>query len=399
MLVAGIICEYNPFHLGHLGQIEKTRKLLGENCATVCVMSGNYVQRGEPAVFNKHARAAAAVSCGADLVIELPTPYALSSAERFAQAGVFLLEAFEICDAISFGSECGDLDMLTYAAENIVTEQADRLIQQWLGAGLPYALAQQKAADEIMGAKSDVFKSPNNLLAIEYLKALKTCNSRLTPITVTRTGGAHDSEIGLSAARLRKLLSGAANPWELMPQSAVKIIKNEIAAGRGPISIDKYEIAMISRLRTIDDFCWVPDATEGLDRRFAKYAAREASIENILNSIKTKRYAMSRLRRMLMCACLGITAKDTEAPPPYIRVLALNSIGKKLLRKARMTAKLPIITKPASTQKLSGRAVELFNKEVKSTDFYTLAYREESARLGGSEWRQSPYIDVSNVSN
>ncbi|MCL2227657.1 MAG: nucleotidyltransferase family protein [Oscillospiraceae bacterium] len=391
-MVAGIICEYNPFHLGHLGHFEKTRSLVGGDCKIVCVMSGNFVQRGEPAVFCKHARAAAAVRCGADLVVELPTPYALSSAKGFARAGVHILDSLGVCDVISFGSETGDIKPLIYAAEAIGSDEADALVVHWLGKGLPYALAQQKAADAVMGSVSDVFRSPNNLLGIEYLKAVKACNSPLRPLTVVRTGGKHDGDVGCSASRLRKMLLCGDEPWESMPCASAQICMEELRLGRGPVSFSRLELAMMSRLRCMKDFSSVPDATEGLDRRFAKFAASEPTVEALLGKIKTKRYAMSRIRRMLMCASLGITSEDAARPPPYIRVLAVNDNGRALLNLARKKAQLPIITKPASAHKLPGHALEMFNKEAAATDFYVLGFKDAQSRIGGSEWRRTPVI-------
>jgi len=392
MQAAGIICEYNPFHLGHAGHMAKTRDALGHDTAIVCVMSGNFVQRGEPAIFNKHSRAEMAVRCGADLVIELPSPFALSSAEGFAYGGVYLLHSLGICDYLSFGSETGEVGPLAEAASVIVSDRADELIVSFLKKGLPYAAAQQKAADELMGGQSDVFRSPNNLLGVEYLKALTACGSGIKPITVTRTGGGHDSDTGYSASRVRKMLLAGEMPWDIMPTEATEICKREIAEGRGPISTKLCETAMLARLRVCRDFSELPDASEGLDKRIAKFAAAEATIETMLLKIKTKRYAMSRLRRMLMCAALGITAKDTLESPPYIRILAINKTGMKLLNSARKKAALPIITKPASASKMSGCAAEMFYKEVAASDFYALSYQNEMQRTGGSEWKQSPII-------
>ena len=390
MQVAGIICEYNPIHLGHVGHIKKTKRVLGE-CAIVCVMSGNYVQRGDAAVFGKHVRAAAAVSCGADLVVELPTPYALSSAEGFAKAGVYILDKLGVCDVISFGSENGDIDILKKIASTIITPQADKLILQGIEGGLAYAAAVQKAADAIMGADSSALRSPNNLLGIEYLKALSKLGSKMGAITVTRTGGAHDSDEGYSASGIRKTLGESNEPWSLIPQVASEMFQKEIDAGRGPILLKDMELTMLSRIRAISDFSQLPNATEGLDNRFEKYSG-EATIEQMFEKIKTKRYAMSRIRRMMMCAVLGITAQDTQSPPPYIRILAMNDTGKKILNRARTRADLPIITKPASVQKLSGRAVKLFELESKATDFYTLSFKNIESRVAGTEWKQSPCI-------
>jgi len=391
MKTAGIICEYNPLHLGHTGHIEKTRLALGGDCAIVCVMSGNFVQRGDFAIFNKYARAKAAVQCGADLVIELPLPYALSSAEGFADAGVYILDRLGVCDYLAFGSESGDIGALSEAAVAIVSKRADMLTKEWLDKGLSYAAAQQKAADAVLGARSEVFKYPNNLLGIEYLKAITAYESSLKPITVKRTGDEHDSDTGLSAFVLRKTLMRGEKPWGLMPNAAVMVYMEEIAAGRGPVFINQSELAILSRLRAAKSFSDLPGATEGLDNRLMRYTETEPTFEAILEKVKTKRYTMSRLRRMLLSACLGITAADAQKPPPYIRVMAMNRVGMKILAEARKKTRLPIITKPASAKSLSGRALELFNKEAAATDFYVLSYPGEINRGGGQEWCQTPW--------
>ena len=166
----------------------------------------------------------------------------------------------------------------------------------------------------------------------------------------------------------------------------------EIVKGRGPVSVYHAEQAILSRLRFIDDYSMIPGAAEGLERRFKKHAVSETSISEILNNVKTKRYAMSRLRRMLMCAVLGITMQDLNTPPPYIRVLAMNVKGMELLKKARKIALLPVVTKPASVQKMDSSAKRLFSLEVAATDFYALAYENREERTGGNEWRQSPIV-------
>ena len=392
MKTAGIICEYNPLHPGHIGHIERTRAALGPESAVVCVMSGNFVQRGDFAVFGKHARAEAAVLSGADLVVELPSPYSLSSAESFASAGVYILDKLGVCGYVSFGSESGDIAVLKEVSEAIVTQEAKTIMKEGLGLGLPYASAQQKAADAVLGARSDVLRSPNNLLGIEYLKAITTHGSMLRPMTVKRIGGDHDGDMGYSASAIRAKLLLGEKPDMLVPPAATGVFMKEIAQGRGPISMKLYEQAMLSRLRSIKDFSWVAGVSEGIDNRFLRYAASEPTTAKILESVKTKRYAMSRIRRMLICACLGISAADTLAPPSYIRVLAMNSIGVGLLKQARKKAALPIITKPASVKKVAGPAAAMFEKEAAATDFYVLAYREENDRRGGQEWRETPRI-------
>ena len=388
----GIICEYNPFHLGHAEHIERTREVLGGSVCIVCVMSGNYVQRGDFAVFDKHARAKMAVYCGADIVIELPAPYALLSAGGFARAGVYILDKLSVCDYISFGSESGNIGMLRDAASAIVSDEAQRHIRDWLGKGLPYAAAQQKAAEAIMGGGAEVFKSPNNILGIEYIKAIGEYSSQICPMTVRRCGGGHDSDNGYCASAIRKKLLGGAVPLALMPGQAAAVCMEEIVSGRGPVSTARAEQAILSRLRAIDDYSRIPGVSEGLEHRFARYAKTECSVAAILENVKTKRYAMSRLRRILMTAALGITAQDSAEPPPYIRILAMNDNGIRLLRSIRKRTELPVVIKPASVLKLGKAAIGTFHTEAAATDFYSLACPGEEERTGGREWRQSPVV-------
>jgi len=392
MKTVGIICEYNPFHLGHTGHIVKTRQTLGEDVAIVCVMSGNYVQRGDFAIFNKHVRARMAISCGADLVIELPTPYALQSAEGFARAGVFILDKLGICDYLSFGSESGDINLISEAASLIVSTKADMITKEWLGKGVSYATAQQKAADEIMGKRASIFKSPNNVLGIEYIKALSRYGSSMKPITVLRTNGEHDSDSGYSASALRKAFVSGKLPMTEMPEAAYLSSLEEIAMGRGPVSIATAEIAMLSRLRAIGDYSGIQGVSEGLESRFKRFVSQETSVASILSKVKTKRYTMSRLRRVLICAALGIKKELIQSTPPYIRVLAMNSKGMMLLGAARKKTRLPIITKPASVYKHSESVIRTFSLEASATDFYVLNYANEAERGGGQEWRHSPII-------
>jgi len=400
MKTAGIICEYNPFHRGHYGHIKKTRQALSDytgneinrDTAIVCVMSGNYVQRGDFAILNKQARAKMALQSGADLIVELPAVYALQSAEGFAKAGVFILDRLGICQYLSFGSESGDINKLNDAADAIISERANTLTKEWLGTGISYASAQQKAADTLLGKESGIFRSPNNVLGIEYIKALKKIGSTIIPITMERTGGDHDSDTGFSASALRKSFIHENIPAQQMTVPAVSIAMEELASGRGPVSMEKAELLLLSRLRAIEDYSAVPGISEGLERRFKRYASYEVSISSIIEKVKTKRYPMSRLRRILMCAALGIKIEDAKTQPPYARVLAMNQKGIELLKIAGERAKLPIIIKPAAVNKLCELSVRIFNLEAMATDFYVLAYTSEKERTGGQEWRQSPLI-------
>ncbi len=357
-------------------------------------MSGNFVQRGDFAVFEKHARALSAVAAGADLVIELPLPYVLSSAEGFARGGVMLLDALGVCTHLSFGSETGETESLAVLADCLISADFPSLVKEELKSGISYAAARYKAAYKILGEKAEVLKTPNNILGIEYLKALKEIKSRMEPLTIRRFGSAHDSDGAESASSLRRLLKDGKQPWRLMPVSSAKILTDEITSGRGPVFMDDAETAVLARLRMIpnENFARLADASEGLDQRLMRFAKKMPSVQSILESTKTKRYAMSRLRRMLLCAVLGINAEESLTPPPYIRVLAMNKKGMGVLREIKEKSALPVITKPAAASTLEGTAQAIFRKESDATDFYVLAYPKLENRIGGQEWTISPRI-------
>ncbi len=386
MKVVGIISEYNPLHNGHIYHISETKRLLGDDTATVCAMSGNFVQRGAPAVFSKFARAKAAVMCGADLVIELPMEAALSSAEGFALGGVKLLDSLGVCTHISFGSEEGDVHSLDEIAQALLEPMTDKLIKKELECGVSYAAARQKALEKAIGDSAALMEKPNNILGIEYLKALKIIHSDMQPVTVSRFGGEHDGDVGYSASAVRNALAKGDADWSIVPEKAAEIFKNEIAEGRGPVFTESLEQAILYRLRTMteEEYDALPYASEGLGQRLRKSVMSSTSLAEILEKTKTKRYAMSRIRRMIMCAYLGISAENMGAAPKYIRVLAANNTGRELLKQMRKTAALPVITKPAS-------AGDLING--KESDLYTIAYQNAKQRITGTDFTTSPYIE------
>lgn len=399
-MVAGIISEYNPFHSGHEYHIRKTRELLGEDCAVVAVMSGNFVQRGDFAVMEKHARAAAALDTGegggADLVIELPLMYSLSSAEGFAGGAVGIMDALGVVTHLSFGSETGDMDPLRELAELLLSRDFDESLKIHLKTGVSYAAARQKAANEAVGERAGLLSQPNNILAIEYLKALITQNSLIEPLAVLRRGVMHDGAGEgeyPSASQVRELiLSGRDIPERLMPRRSKAILEEQIARGLAPASINNCERAVLARMRTLDesDFEAADGSAEGFHRRFMEAARRENSVEGIIEAAKTKRYARSRIRRLLLRAYLGVPA-DT-LPPPYIRVLAFNGKGRGVLREVVKNAKLPVISKPAHVKKLGGFAAELFEMEARATDLFVLSFPDKKNAAGGSEWKKSVYV-------
>lgn len=393
MKTAGIVCEYNPFHTGHARHIAETRRNLSPDAGVVCVMSGSFTQRGSPAVFRKHVRAEAAVLCGADLVLELPLPWALSSAEKFAFGGVALLDALGVCTHLSFGSECGDLMRLKKAAAAAASEEGKALTLENLARGVSYAAA-RGAAMTALGADGDVFTSPNDTLAVEYLRAIPALCSRMEPISVRREGDLHDAPDGLSGSALREKLRSDADISPFVPPEAMRLYSDELDAGRAPVTAEAMEGAMLARLRcmTDEEFAALPDATEGLDRRFARAARAEPDVMSFLVAVKTKRYALSRLRRMLCCAYLGIRADDADGIPPYARVLAANGKGTAILAEIARKGSVPVLTKPADAKTMDARSQHIFELEARATDLFSLAFPNVSERRGGQEWRISPII-------
>ena len=332
MKVVGIICEYNPFHNGHARQIRLIRENWGEDTAVVCLMSGNYVQRGAPAVYPKVLRAEAALAAGADLVLELPTTYALRSAEGFAAGGVEILGAF--CDGLCFGAENADPKPLTDIAKALLSQEYRDHLRQELDLGLSFPAAREQAL-EAMGLDHELVRTPNNILAVEYCKAILSSGTAMAPLPITRGGDYHATapeEENPSATALRRLIGEKEDLDRYVPAEAAGIFAHApvhtLAAG---------ERAMLSKLRTMteEEFSRLPFGSEGLWRKLMHECRRQPTLEQIAQGVKSKRYTRTRIDRMILCAFLGITEEMLEAQAPYTRVLGLNDRGRQVLRMAR----------------------------------------------------------------
>lgn len=340
MGITGIICEYNPFHLGHRKQFDIIRQRKGEAEAIVCLMSGDFVQRGHPAIIDKTLRAKAAVSCGADLVFELPVTAALSSAEGFAARGVEILSSF--CHSLCFGAESDDSAALLATAGALLSDEFPPLLRAQLDKGLSFPAARQAALEE-MGLDGALVTQPNNILAIEYCKAILSQHSPMAPFPILRQGSYHDAapdRENPSATAVRALMTGS-HDWK----SCVPAPAQAIFEGATLHTLSAGERAILARLRTMDDaeFEALPYGSEGLWRKLMHAARRESTLEDILIAVKSKRYTRTRLDRMVMCAFLGLTEADLCVPAPYTRVLALNDRGREILKKARQTGHFPNI--------------------------------------------------------
>lgn len=400
MSVIGIVGEYNPFHYGHKHHIAETKRLLGEDCPVVCAMSGDFIQRGEAAVYSKFARAEAAVRSGVDLVLELPVAWALSSAEGFARGAVGILGSTGVVTHLSFGSECGETEPLETLAEIFIDPLIGADIRSELEAqeGIPFALARQRAVAKRVGELSNQLETPNNILAVEYIKAIYEQGLSIKPVTIQRFGSGHDeiSENGRnkSAAEIRMALANGADIAASVPESAYEVYRREDKLGRGPVLMANLESAMISRLRMLPEsaFAALPDAGEGLSNRFAKAAREESGLDAVIAASKSKRYALSRIRRMAMCAVLGISAGMSREIPPYARVLAANARGCALLREMDGKSRIPVITKPAAVKELDPECRAVFDLCSSAHDLYVLGYAAKEERRGGADWRTSPKI-------
>ena len=397
MYVAGVVAEYNPFHQGHEYMLSQVREILGDDTIIVCAMSGSFVQRGECALAPKHRRAEAAVRCGADVVLELPLPWSLSSAEGFAHGAVGMLAATGVVTHLAFGSECGDIERLSAVANGLCSPELDEYIREEIKGGISYAAARQRAAERILGAEAALLSRPNDILGIEYLKAVHAHGIDVTPLAVRRKGAGHD-ESGehefLSASELRRRFVRGEDITHDLPEAMAKILKRCCDDGEAPVTMDSLETALLARLRMLpmEVFEALADAGEGLGRRLYAAVHEGAAVEEILLLAKSKRYALARLRRMLLCAALGIKAEDKEGIPPYLRVLALSERGRALWRHMETSAVLPRVTRPGEVKLLEGRARRIFELEVAATDFCALALTNVEKRRPGEEWRRGPYI-------
>jgi predicted nucleotidyltransferase len=388
--ISGIICEYNPFHNGHLYHVNKTR----ENGAThiISVMSGNFVQRGDTALIDKFSRAKTAVECGADLVIELPFPYAVSGAENFARGAVYLLDSAGCVDEISFGSETGDIEKLKKSAQiSRICSQMPEL-KSMLENGMSYPSASALLVRKYYGDEiSDILSKPNNVLAVEYIKALDFFSSDIKPFTVSRNSAGHDtsevSGIYASASYIRdKILSGCANEiYPLVPEFSADVIRNNIH-NNSIADIGNLERIILYKLRTsarniISD---VPDVAHGLENRIIS-SANATSLENLVNMIKNKRYTMSRIRRIILNSVAGVRKSDLDIFPPYCRILAMNHRGIEILSCMKKKSRLPFSASLMKLSRISENCRRYSEIEAVSSDIYNLAL--DKIKPSGSDFK------------
>ena len=335
MEITGIICEYNPLHNGHAKQLRMLRQENPEG-GIVCLMSGNYVQRGAPAIFHKALRTRAALQCGADLVLELPVTASLSSAEGFASESVRMLSGF--CHKLSFGAETPDTAALMGTAHALLAPSFSEHLKNVLAQGLSFPAARQ-AALESQGQDGSILSRPNNILAVEYCKAIIAQRSSLIPAPILRNGDYHDGEPDIQAPSATSLRHLIENGQDWLPYTpAADSLQNAAVH-----TLHTGENAIVYRLKTMTDeeYEQLPYGSEGLWRKLMKNARSLSALEDILTATKSKRYTRTRLDRMVMCAFLGLTARDIAAPAPYTRVLGFTDKGRSILSLARACGEFP----------------------------------------------------------
>ena len=394
MNICGIVAEYNPFHNGHVYHIEETKKIT-ECDGIVAIMSGNFIQRGVPALFDKWTRTKMALKNGVDLVIELPSYYATSSAEYFAQGSVALLDGLGVVKNISFGSNTTDIDALKRIANVLYLEPENykKLLQSELKRGVSYPIARSNALKNFLKKEydakyiADILLDSNNILGIEYLKALLYSNSQIKPVVVERNGSTYNSTAVIdnicSATAICELLekNDLKTVGEVVPKDTFEVINTAILDGMSPMFLKNYEKEILYVLRrcTTEELANIADVTEGIENLLKKATNEGMELENIIDILKTKRYTRTRIQRILLHTLLNVTKSDVENykyNPQYIRVLGFNKTGEKILSQIHNNSNLPVVTSVSKFLKNANpTSKKMLEKDIMATNIYTLGYQ------------------------
>ncbi len=370
MGATGIIAEFNPLHNGHKKLIDFAKS---NGDAVICVLSGNFVQRGDISVLSKQKRAESALKAGVDIVAEMPVLWSMSTAQSFALAGVF--ELYNLgADTLLFGSECGDIEKIIHTADILLSDEFSVLVAEKVKSGVTFAVAREEAATEL-GSDKDILSKPNNNLGVEYIIAAKKLNLPFKFKTLKREGEEHDSKmetgIFVSSSLIReKMLSGnIAYTERFMPLCMHGVLSdNDIA------DINRIERAILGILRTKtqDDFKNLPDLSEGIENKLYFSVRVAKSLDELYNMVKSKRYPLARVRRLVLSAALNFDKSFFMRTPPYVRVLGLSKAGEKHMKNA--VSIVPVITKVGNIKDFDLDAQKVFSAECRATDLYALAF-------------------------
>ncbi|HHT98359.1 MAG TPA: nucleotidyltransferase [Clostridiales bacterium] len=406
MRVLGLITEYNPFHNGHKYHIDKAKELTNSDYVIV-IMSGNFVQRGTPAIIDKYARTKMALLNGADLVFELPTSYSTASAEYFAHGAVSILDKLSIVDCLCFGSESGDLKSLN-SINNIIKENKESLdlnIVKYLKQGFSFPSSRQKALNDIANNNCNLItlnkeiSSPNNILSIEYLKALDTFNSKIEPVTIKRYGSDyHDKDINSifsSATSIRNNIEKYNTENDLtctkssLPSNVYEILKNEYKV-KFPITMEDFTCIIKYKLlsESSDSLSQYLDISYDLADRMKNNIDLNSNIEDLALNIKTKNNTLTRINRSLIHLVLNIFQEDMDtyinnSYTPYARLLGMKKESSKLLKEINNTGRIPIINKVSNAYKqLDKIGMKMLSNDIFASDLYNqIVYEKYNTKL------------------
>lgn len=394
--VLGIIAEYNPFHNGHLYQIEEAKRQTGAEYV-VAIMSGNFTQRGNTSLINKWTKAQMAIENGVDIVLELPTIYSISSAENFAQGAIKVLDSLKIVDTLCFGTETEDFAALNNIANVLYNEPKEysAILNHELGKGISFPKARENALMMYLNdikRYANILSGSNNILGIEYLKALKKLKSDMKPFSVQRKKVYYNDERIIdefaSSTAIRKLVAMEQydDLRKVMPRNSYMLLKEEIRKGSYVLDLIKYEKEIIYQLRkmTVEEIAQLPDVSEGLENLIKNAANSCNSLMELVNIIKSKRYTQTRIQRILLYILLGITKKDMENSKkvvPYARVLGFNAKGKEMLSDiCSINPKIQMVTSVKKFTDMNTNKIlrDMLQRDIFATDIYTLGYEYDS---------------------
>lgn len=394
--VLGIIAEYNPFHNGHLYHIKKSIEETGAS-SVICVMSGNFVQRGNTSIVDKWTKTKMTLANGVDLVLELPTIYSVSSAENFAEGAIRLLDSLKIVDTISFGMEAKDIASLNNIANVLYTEPKEytTILEHELRKGVSFPKARENAVMMYLNdikQYANILTGSNNILAIEYLKAIKKLKSKLNPIGIRREKVLYNDEIIIddfaSATAIRKMIATGqfSDIQKVMPKSSYALLADELRKGHYVLDLSKFQKEIIYNLRkmSVEEIAQLVDVSEGLENAIKNAANSSNNLVDFVNIVKSKRYTQTRIQRILIYALLGITNSKMLAfkkAVPYARVLGFNENGKQLISQiAKKNKKVQIVTSVKKYMDESKNKVlkEMLETDILATNVYTLGYEKDS---------------------
>ena len=394
--VLGIIAEYNPFHNGHLYHIQQAKRQTGSKYV-ICVMSGNFAQRGNTALVDKWVKTQMAFQNGVDIVIELPTIYSISSAENFAEGAIKILDQLKIINTLAFGTETDDLAALNNITNVLYNEPKEyvAILNHELSTGISYPKARENALMMYLNnikRYANILSGSNNILAIEYLKAIKRLKTDIKPYAIQRKNVYYNDEQIVdefaSSTAIRKLLTRNefSDIRKVMPENAYFLLKEQVKRGKYVLGIEKYEKEILYTLRrmSLEEILDLPDVSEGLENLIKNAANSCNNVSDLVNIVKSKRYTQTRIQRILLYALLGITKKDMQNSKkvnPYIRVLGFNDNGKQMLSDiCKINPKINIITSVKKFEDKNNNKIlaEMLEKDILATNIYTLGYEYDS---------------------